>query len=65
MTTKVVVNVNPLPEITVSQQGKPDTVILRETPMVTVYPIGMRGPPGDNINTDPGDFTLLFDNQLI
>lgn len=23
------------------------------------------GPPGDGIQSDPGDFTLIFDNQLI
>ena len=27
-------------------------------------PPGPQGPPGD-VSEDPGDFTLLFDNQLI
>ena len=28
-------------------------------------PPGPSGPPGDGTETDPGDLTLLFDNQLI
>ncbi len=28
-------------------------------------PPGPPGPPGDGLQSDPGDFTLLFENQLI
>lgn len=28
-------------------------------------PPGPAGPPGDGTDVDPGDLTLLFDNQLI
>ena len=28
-------------------------------------PPGQAGPPGDGTDVDPGDLTLLFDNQLI
>lgn len=28
-------------------------------------PEGPPGPPGEGVQADPGDFTLLFENQLI
>ena len=28
-------------------------------------PPGAQGPPGDSVQSDPGDFTLIFENQLI
>lgn len=65
-------------EVTITQQVVQVRVIPASGPILTVHvpaaaqvrvvPSGMRGPPGpvgQGVQTDPGDFTLIFENQLI
>lgn len=43
---------------------QPDSFDLQLAPFFEGPP-GPPGPPGQGLQSDPGDFTLLFENQLI
>lgn len=44
------------------------TLTAQTSPLLELSADGVQGPPGppgDGVQTDPGDFTLIFENQLI
>ncbi len=50
------------------EEGPVLELTIAALPQLVMHPSGMQGPPGPQgigVQDDPGDFTLLFDNQLI
>lgn len=62
--------VNRVTRVSVNNERR-EIIITPRLTQVTIKPFGPQGLKGDQgdqgigVNTDPGDITLLFDNQLI